>query len=98
MQYRREIAELKRQLRDQQRLLASLQSRQSGNSNSNAGNGILTVHEPWLLQHPEAMAGILEGIRQADRGEFVKDPPDFEADMEKARKALEKFNRKKSKG
>ena len=51
-------------------------------------------HELWLLEHPKALASVLEGLRQAATGEFVENPPDFQADLEAARKA-EKPSRRK---
>lgn len=42
----------------------------------------------WFMEHPDALRDVLQGIEEADRGEFVANPPDFEADMEKARKSL----------
>jgi hypothetical protein len=44
--------------------------------------------ELWLLEHPKALRGVLEGLRQADRGQFDENPPDYEADLKAARKAL----------
>jgi hypothetical protein len=43
------------------------------------------------------LKGLLEGIEQASRGDWVKNPPDFEADVRKAKKALQKASSKKSK-
>ena len=83
VQYRREIAGLKRQVRQQQRTLASLQSRKSNGSRQ---------HETEIVN------GLLEGIEQASRGDWVENPPDFEADLRKAKTALQKASRKKSKG
>jgi hypothetical protein len=51
-------------------------------------------HELWLLEHPKALRSVLEGLRQAASGEFVENPPDVEADMERARKALSRHRRK----
>ena len=54
------------------------------------------VHELWLLEHPKALRSVLEGLRQATTGEFVQNHPDFEADLEMARKT-EKPSRRKPK-
>jgi hypothetical protein len=55
-------------------------------------------HELWLLEHPKALASVLEGLHQAATGEFVQGPPDFEAnlaaDLEVARKADKPRRRK----
>jgi PHD/YefM family antitoxin component YafN of YafNO toxin-antitoxin module len=44
--------------------------------------------EEWLFRNPRALRGLLQGLEESERGEFVKTPPDFEADMEEARRAL----------
>jgi hypothetical protein len=98
IQYRREVAELKRQVREQEQILISLQLLNGYSRGSQAANADISEHERWLLSRPKVLKGVLEGLRQADNGEWDESPFDFEADMEKARKALEKFNRKKSKG
>ncbi len=42
----------------------------------------------WRLEDPELLSGVLEGLKEADRGEYEEDPPDFRADMEMARRTL----------
>jgi hypothetical protein len=49
------------------------------------------------LQETEILNGLREGIEQASKCDRVKNPPDFEADLRKARKAMEEQERKKSK-
>lgn len=54
--------------------------------------------ELWLLEHPETLRSVLEGLKQAEGGESAENPPDFEADMKKARKALQRTGRKNAEG
>ena len=54
----------------------------------------VSERELWLLEHPEALASVFEGLRQTAAGETVE-PPDVEADMEKARNLLKNADRRK---
>lgn len=35
---------------------------------------VIPENEAWLYENPKALAGVLEGLAQARRGEFVKGP------------------------